>query len=225
MGEQINLHESWKMLLREEFEKPYFKQLKHFLTDEKNKGVKIFPPGSQIFSALDHTPFENVNIVLLGQDPYHGAGQANGLCFSVNDGVPLPPSLQNIFKELKEDCGCEIPKSGNLTKWADQGVLLLNATLTVRANEAGSHQNKGWETFTDTIIKTISDKKEHIVFILWGRFAQSKEILIDASKHLILKAAHPSPFSAYHGFFGCKHFSKTNAYLKENGRKEIEWQL
>ena len=225
MTENVKLNESWKMLLQDEFEKSYFKELRQFIIDEKNKGAKIFPPGSQIFAALDHTPFEKVKVVLLGQDPYHGPGQAHGLCFSVNDGVPFPPSLQNIFKELKADCGCEIPKSGSLIKWAGQGVLLLNATLTVRANEAGSHQNKGWEIFTDTIIKTISDKKEHIVFILWGKFAQSKEPLIDASKHLILKAAHPSPFSAYNGFFGCKHFSKTNTYLKENGLKEIDWQL
>ena len=225
MSANVNLHESWKNSLIEEFEKPYFKLLKQFLLDEKNKGAKIFPPGSQIFSALDHTSFEKVKVVLLGQDPYHGAGQAHGLCFSVNDGVKFPPSLQNIFKELKADCGCEIPKSGSLIQWAEQGVLLLNATLTVRENEAGSHQNKGWELFTDTIIKTISDKKEHVVFILWGRFAQSKETLIDNSKHLILKAAHPSPFSAYNGFFGCKHFSKTNTYLKENKLPEINWQL
>ncbi len=225
MNTNVNLHESWKNLLNEEFEKAYFKQLKQFLIDEKNKGAKIFPPGSQIFAALDHTPFENVKVVLLGQDPYHGAGQAHGLCFSVNDGVKFPPSLQNIFKELNNDCGCEIPISGSLIKWADQGVLLLNATLTVRENEAGSHQNKGWEIFTDTIIKTISDNKENIVFILWGRFAQSKENLIDSTKHLILKAAHPSPFSAYNGFFGCKHFSKTNNYLREKKLTEINWQL
>ncbi|MFI5221215.1 MAG: uracil-DNA glycosylase [Bacteroidia bacterium] len=221
----IILHDSWKSMLAEEFETPYFIILKQFLVDEKNKGAKIYPPGSQIFAALDRTPFENVKVVLLGQDPYHGSGQAHGLCFSVNDGVPFPPSLQNIFKELKEDCRCEIPKSGNLTKWADQGVLLLNATLTVRKDEAGSHQNKGWETFTDRIIHIVSEKKEHVVFILWGRFAQSKESLIDANKHLVLKAAHPSPFSAYNGFFGCRHFSKTNQYLKEKGLKEIEWRL
>lgn len=225
MSENVNIEESWEKLLHDEFEKSYFKELKQFLVDEKNKGAKIFPPGSQIFAAFNHTPFENVKIVLLGQDPYHSAGQAHGLCFSVNDGVKFPPSLQNIFKELKDDCGCEIPKSGNLIKWADQGVLLLNATLTVRENEAGSHQNKGWEIFTDTIIKTISDKKENVVFILWGRFAQSKENLIDSSKHLILKAAHPSPFSAYNGFFGCKHFLKTNNYLKEKKLPEINWQL
>ena len=225
MSENVNIEESWKKLLHDEFEKSYFKQLKQFLVEEKNSGNKIFPPGSQIFAALDHTPFENVKVVLLGQDPYHGVGQANGLCFSVNDGVKFPPSLQNIFKELKDDCGCEIPKSGSLIKWADQGVLLLNTTLTVRENEAGSHQNKGWETFTDIIIKTISDKKEQVVFILWGRFAQSKENLIDSSKHLILKAAHPSPFSAYNGFLGCKHFSKTNNYLKEKKLPEINWQL
>jgi len=225
MNQNVNLEKSWKDLLNEEFEKFYFIELKKFLLEEKSKGIIIFPPGSQIFAALNHTPFDKVKVVLLGQDPYHGIGQANGLCFSVNDGVKFPPSLQNIFKELKEDCRCEISASGNLIKWAEQGVLLLNATLTVRENEAGSHQNKGWETFTDTIIKTISDKKENIVFILWGRFAQSKETLIDSSKHLILKAAHPSPFSAYNGFFGCKHFSKTNSYLKEKKLTEINWQL
>jgi uracil-DNA glycosylase len=225
MSDNVILHPSWKKVLNQEFEKDYFKQLKQFLVEEKRKGAHIYPPGNQIFAALDHTPLDDVKVVLLGQDPYHGHGQAHGLCFSVNDGVRFPPSLQNIFKELKEDCGCEIPLSGNLTKWADQGVLLLNATLTVRANEAGSHQNKGWETFTDQIIKTISDTKKHIVFILWGRFAQGKETLIDAQKHLILKAAHPSPFSAYNGFFGCKHFSKTNTYLNNNGLTEINWQL
>ncbi len=223
MSNTIKLHDSWKTLLAQEFEKDYFKQLKQFLLNEKNAGAKIFPPGNQIFAALDFTPFDEVKIVLLGQDPYHGFGQAHGLCFSVNDGVKIPPSLQNIFKELKADCEVDIPISGNLMKWANQGILLLNATLTVRANEAGSHQNKGWETFTDEIIKSISDKKEHIVFILWGRFAQSKEVLIDANKHLVLKAAHPSPFSAYNGFFGCKHFSKTNAYLKQYGITELDW--
>ena len=223
MNQNVNIKESWKLLLNEEFDKSYFKQLNQFLINEKD--IKIFPPDSQIFSAFTHTPFEKVKVVILGQDPYHGFGQAHGLCFSVNDGIKFPHSLQNIFKELKADCGCEIPSSGNLIKWADQGVLLLNSTLTVRENEPGSHQKKGWEIFTDTVIKTISDKKEHVVFILWGRFAQSKETLIDSSKHLILKAAHPSPFSVYNGFFGCKHFSKTNTYLKENKLPEINWQL
>ncbi len=225
MSTNINLHDSWKSMLEEEFGKPYFISLKQFLLDEKTNGKKVYPPGSQIFAALDNTPFDNIKVVLLGQDPYHGEHQAHGMCFSVNDGIKFPPSLQNIFKELKTDCECSLPLSGNLTKWAQQGILLLNATLTVRANEAGSHQNKGWEIFTDTIIKSISDNKEHVVFILWGRFAQSKEPLINPSKHLILKAAHPSPFSAYNGFFGCKHFSKTNEYLESCGMEKINWQL
>ena len=225
MSTNVKIEESWKALLNDEFEKDYFKSLRAFLVTEKEKGEKVYPPGAQIFAAFDHTPVENVKVVILGQDPYHGAGQAHGLCFSVNNGVRQPPSLQNIFKELKEDCGCEIPQSGSLIKWADQGVLLLNATLTVRADQAGSHQGKGWETFTDTVIQNIAQQKEHLVFILWGRFAQGKETLIDHSKHLILKAAHPSPFSAYNGFFGCKHFSKANQYLKERGLKEINWQL
>ncbi len=212
------------MLLVEEFNKVYFKQLKQFLLEEKARGYTIYPPGPQIFAALDKTPFDEVKVVLLGQDPYHGAGQAHGLCFSVNDGISFPPSLHNIFKELKEDCGCEIPKSGNLSKWADQGVLLLNATLTVRANEAGSHQNKGWEIFTDHIIQTISAQKEQVVFMLWGRYAQGKIPLIDASKHLVLTAAHPSPL-ARGAFFGSKHFSKCNAYLQANDKTPINWQL
>ncbi len=212
------------MLLVEEFNKTYFKQLKQFLLEEKARGYTIYPPGPQIFAALDKTPFDEVKVVLLGQDPYHGAGQAHGLCFSVNDGISFPPSLHNIFKELKEDCGCEIPKSGNLSKWADQGVLLLNATLTVRANEAGSHQNKGWETFTDHIIQSVSAQKEQVVFMLWGRYAQGKIPLIDASKHLVLTAAHPSPL-ARGAFFGSKHFSKCNAYLQANGKTPINWQL
>lgn len=225
MSTTVKIEESWKALLQDEFEKPYFTTLREFLVAEKNKGEKIYPPGPQIFAAFDHTPVDKVKVVILGQDPYHGAGQAHGLCFSVNDGIQQPPSLQNIFKELKEDCGCEIPKSGSLIKWADQGVLLLNATLTVRANQAGSHQGKGWETFTDTVIQRIAQTKEKLVFILWGRFAQGKETLIDHTKHLILKAAHPSPFSAYNGFFGCRHFSKTNHYLKEHNLPEINWQL
>jgi uracil-DNA glycosylase len=225
MSTNVKIEESWKALLNDEFEKEYFKSLRAFLLTEKEKGEKIYPPGPQIFAAFDHTPVDKVKVVILGQDPYHGPGQAHGLCFSVNDGVRQPPSLQNIFKELQVDCGCTIPQSGSLIKWADQGVLLLNATLTVRANQAGSHQGKGWETFTDTVIQKIAQEKEHLVFILWGRFAQGKETLIDHSKHLILKAAHPSPFSAYNGFFGCKHFSKTNHYLKEQGLKEINWQL
>jgi uracil-DNA glycosylase len=195
------------------------------LQSEKEKGMIIFPPGNRIFSAFDQTPFDKVKVVILGQDPYHGMGQAHGLCFSVNDGIQIPPSLQNIFKELKTDNGFEIPQSGNLSKWANQGVFLLNATLTVRQNEAGSHQKKGWETFTDKVIQHISDQKEHVVFILWGKFAQSKNKLIDTTKHLVLVAAHPSPLSAYNGFLGCKHFSKTNDYLQRNHKEPIDWQL
>jgi uracil-DNA glycosylase len=216
------LEESWKLALQEEFTKPYFLLLKDFLVEEKKHHV-IYPPGKLIFSAFNHTPFTNVKIVILGQDPYHGKGQANGLCFSVSDGIPMPPSLVNIFKEIKNDLGYPIPKSGNLERWADQGVLLLNAMLTVRANEAGSHQGKGWELFTNSIIQNISLQKEGVVFLLWGKYAQAKETLIDSSKHHILKAAHPSPFSAYNGFFGCKHFSKTNAILVAQGKEEIDW--
>ena len=225
MSTTIKLHPSWKNALRDEFEKPYFVQLKNFLLDEKNKGEVIYPPGTLFFAALDLTPLEEVKVVILGQDPYHGIGQAHGLCFSVNNGIKFPPSLQNIFKELKADIGFHMPLSGNLTKWAQQGVLLLNATLSVRKDQAGSHQNKGWEQFTDKIIETVSTHNKHVVFLLWGRFAQSKMLLIDANKHLILTAAHPSPLSAYNGFFGCKHFSKTNSYLKTKGLKEIDWQL
>ena len=225
MPDTIKLHTSWKNALHQEFEKPYFVQLKSFLLDEKNKGEVIFPPATLLFAALDLTPLENVKVVILGQDPYHGIGQAHGLCFSVNDGIRFPPSLQNIFKELKSDINFQMPLSGNVTKWAQQGVLLLNATLSVRKDQAGSHQNKGWEQFTDKIIETVSIQNKHVVFILWGKFAQSKIPLINATKHLILTAAHPSPLSAYNGFFGCRHFSKTNVYLKANGIKEIDWQL
>jgi uracil-DNA glycosylase len=225
MSEKVVMEESWKRLLQDEFNQPYFLQLKSFLQSEKEKGMIIFPPGNRIFSAFDQTPFDKVKVVILGQDPYHGMGQAHGLCFSVNDGIQIPPSLQNIFKELKTDNGFEIPQSGNLSKWANQGVFLLNATLTVRQNEAGSHQKKGWETFTDKVIQHISDQKEHVVFILWGKFAQSKNKLIDTTKHLVLVAAHPSPLSAYNGFLGCKHFSKTNDYLQRNHKEPIDWQL
>lgn len=217
------IHESWKALLADEFNAPYFLSLKKFLLEER-KQYTIYPAGSRIFAAFDHTPFEHVKVVIIGQDPYHGEGQANGLCFSVSDGIAKPPSLNNIFKELQTDLGIPISSSGNLEKWADQGVLLLNATLTVRANQAGSHQNKGWETFTDTVIKKISDTKKGVVFLLWGRFAHGKEPLIDASKHHILKAAHPSPL-ARGAFFGCKHFSKTNELLKSQGQSEIDWKL
>lgn len=217
------IHESWKEQLKEEFGKDYFSNLKNFLVEEKKNNV-IYPPGKLIFSAFNFTPFEEVKVVIIGQDPYHGQGQANGFCFSVNDGVRFPPSLVNIFKEVKDDCGCEIPLSGNLEGWAKQGVFLLNATLTVRQNTAGSHQNKGWEQFTDAVIKLVSEKREHVVFMLWGNYAKAKAQLIDSSKHLVLEAAHPSPL-ARGAFFGCKHFSKANAYLKSMGREEINWCL
>jgi uracil-DNA glycosylase len=217
------IEEGWLRALDEEFEKSYFQELKKFLLEERDKCV-VYPPGNRIFAAFDQTPFDRVKAVILGQDPYHGPGQANGLCFSVSDGIRQPPSLMNIFKELKEDLGCDIPKNGNLEPWAQQGVFLLNATLTVRANTAGSHQNKGWELFTDAVIKTLSDKKENLVFLLWGNYAKAKTILIDANKHLVLTAAHPSPL-ARGAFFGCKHFSKTNEYLQSKGVGKIEWCL
>jgi uracil-DNA glycosylase len=218
------IEESWKEILYKEFRSSYFADIKAFLVEEKKMNV-VYPPGPQIFSAFNHTPFNNVKVVIIGQDPYHGKGQANGLCFSVNDGINKPPSLVNIFKELHDDLGVKIPTSGNLEKWADQGVLLLNATLTVRASQAGSHQNKGWENFTDAVIRALSDERDGLIFILWGAFAQAKQKLIDVSKHHILKAAHPSPFSAYNGFFGCKHFSKTNELLKQMGKEEINWGI
>lgn len=218
------IENSWKTAMQSEFEKPYFKSLKNFLLAEKRQ-FTVYPPGNLIFSAFNHTPLYKVKVVIIGQDPYHGPGQANGLCFSVSDGIKQPPSLVNIFKEINADLGIPFPKSGNLEPWANQGVLLLNATLTVRANQAGSHQNQGWEIFTDSAIKIISEQKQGIVFLLWGKFAQAKESLIDASRHFILKAAHPSPFSAYNGFFGCKHFSKTNELLRKQGLEEINWAI
>lgn len=221
----VKLEPGWLNVLAPEFEKPYFKQLKAFLLEEKARHV-VFPPGNMIFRALDLTPFDQVKVVLIGQDPYHGPGQAHGLCFSVPDGVKQPPSLVNICKEISNDLKIPMPADkGNLESWARQGVLLLNATLTVRANSAGSHQGKGWEQFTDKIITEISAKHTGLVFLLWGRFAQNKEILIDTSKHHVLKAAHPSPFSAYNGFFGCGHFSKTNELLAAQGKEPINWAL
>ncbi len=224
--QEINpvIEEGWKKLLWEEFQSSYFKELREFLVEEKRQ-LTIYPPGNLIFNAFQHTPFDQVKVVILGQDPYHGMGQAHGLCFSVPPGIPQPPSLVNIFKELQTDLGIPLPKHGNLEKWADQGVLLLNATLTVRASQAGSHQNRGWETFTNRVIERISQKSDGVVFILWGRYAQAKENLIDGQKHLILKAAHPSPFSAYNGFFGCKHFSRTNSFLEKQGKDPIDWTL
>jgi uracil-DNA glycosylase len=218
------IHQSWKKILLKEFQSNYFKTLEEFLVSEK-KNQLIYPPASKIFASFNHTPFDNVKVVIIGQDPYHGYRQANGLSFSVDEEVSQPPSLQNIFKELNSDLNLSIPKSGNLTPWAIQGVLLLNASLTVRANQPGSHQKHGWEQFTDAAIRALSDNKKGLVFLLWGKFAQAKEILIDNSKHNILKAPHPSPFSVHTGFFGCKHFSKTNALLKKEGLKEIDWKI
>lgn len=219
------IESSWLELLKDEFQSDYFSQLRDFLVKEKET-QQVFPPGSLIFNAFDHTPVDKVKAVIIGQDPYHGSGQAHGLCFSVNDGVKFPPSLQNIFKELKTDIGMDIPFSGNLTKWADEGVLLLNVTLTVRARNAGSHQGKGWEQFTDAAIRKLSDNRENLVFLLWGRFAQNKSELINPNNgHHILKAPHPSPFSAHSGFFGSKHFSKCNEFLSSKGIEPIDWNL
>lgn len=218
----VKIAPSWKSRLENEFSQPYFNQLIDFVKQEY-KTETVYPPGKEIFKAFDACEFNDVKVVIIGQDPYHGAGQANGLCFSVHDGVRMPPSLVNIFKEIQSDIGKPIPKSGDLTRWAEQGVLLLNATLTVRASSAGSHQNKGWESFTDAVIKKISDEKENVVFLLWGSYAQKKGEVIDRKKHHVLMSAHPSPFSADRGFFGNKHFSKTNEYLRSKGLKEIDW--
>ena len=218
----VKISESWKPLLKEEFSKPYFRNLADFVREEY-RNYKIYPPGSQIFNAFDRCSFEQLKVVIIGQDPYHGPGQANGLCFSVADDIRVPPSLVNIFKEIRDDLGKAIPENGNLERWAKQGVLLLNATLTVRSNTPGSHQNKGWEEFTDSVIKLISDRKTNIVFMLWGAYAQRKGEIIDQSKHLVLASPHPSPFSANRGFFGNRHFSKTNDYLSEKGFSPVDW--
>ncbi|WP_017732572.1 uracil-DNA glycosylase [Nafulsella turpanensis] len=218
----IKLESSWKEKLAPEFEKPYFKDLVDFIKKEYNSHT-VYPPGKLIFNAFEHCPFDEVKVVIIGQDPYHNPGQANGMAFSVADGVRVPPSLQNIYKEVSDELGKPIPASGNLERWADQGVLLLNATLTVRANTPGSHQKKGWEEFTDAVIKLVSDEKENIVFILWGAYAQKKGAVIDDKKHLVLKSAHPSPFAANRGFFGNNHFIKANDYLKSKGKKPIDW--
>ena len=219
---QVKIHPSWQNIIGEEFGKEYFEKLTQFVKKEYSDKT-IYPEGKNIFRAFELCPFENVKVVILGQDPYHGPKQANGLCFSVNDGIALPPSLQNIYKEIATDLKVDKPSKGNLDNWARQGVLLLNATLTVRANTPGSHQHQGWEEFTDAVIKAISDQKEHVVFLLWGKYAQDKGAVIDRSKHHVLTAPHPSPFSADRGFFGCKHFSKTNEYLNSIGEKTIEW--
>ncbi len=221
----VKIEDSWKEILKPEFTKPYFLQVATYLKTEKITGSTIYPPGQLIFNAFNTTPFDKVKVVILGQDPYHNPKQAMGLSFSVPDGVPPPPSLVNIYKELNTDIGMAIPKTGNLTPWALQGVLLLNAVLSVRANEPASHAKIGWMNFTDAVIKTISDEKTNVVFVLWGKFAQDKQVLIDETKHHVLKAAHPSPFSAYNGFFGCKHFSRINDFLVKNGLAAIDWTL
>lgn len=221
----VKIEESWKKVLEDEFKKPYFKQITEHIKTEREQKKTIYPPGALIFNAFQHTPISRVKVVVIGQDPYHGPGQAMGLSFSVPKGIPPPPSLVNIFKELHDDVGVPIPKSGDLTPWADQGVMLLNASLTVRAHEPMSHSKIGWHVFTDSVISKISQLKENVVFLLWGKFAQEKSELIDAKKHHLLKAAHPSPLSANNGFFGCKHFSKTNTYLMKNGIDPIDWAL
>ncbi len=218
----VRIASTWKSLLADEFEKPYFRKLIDFVKAQY-KSQTIYPKGADIFKAFDRCDFDDVKVVVIGQDPYHGPGQANGLCFSVCEGMRIPPSLVNIFKEIRDDLGKPSPASGDLDRWAKQGVLLLNATLTVKANSPGSHQNQGWEVFTDAVIRKISDEKEGIVFLLWGAYAQKKGEMIDRNKHLVLMSAHPSPFSADRGFFGCKHFSKANAYLTSKGKEPIDW--
>jgi uracil-DNA glycosylase len=219
----VKIEPTWKEQLEEEFSKPYFKELSQFVKSEYASNT-CYPPGNLIFSAFNHTPFNKVKVVIIGQDPYHGDGQANGLCFSVNEGISHPPSLKNLFKEVESDLLIPYPKSGNLERWADQGVLLLNATLTVKAHEAGSHQKKGWEQFTDAVISKLSNEQEGLVFLLWGGFAKKKGAKIDTDKHLVLTSGHPSPLSANRGYwFGNKHFSATNTYLKEVGRQQISW--
>ena len=221
----VKMEESWKEVLKDEFEKDYFYHITTFIKAEKAAGKIIYPPGALMFNAFTKTPFNKLKVVLLGQDPYHNPGQARGLSFSVPDGIAKPPSLVNIFKELKTDLGMQPPQSGNLEKWAEQGILLLNASLTVRKNEPGSHSKIGWIEFTDTVIKKISEEKENIIFLLWGKFAQDKQPLVDDTRHHVLKAAHPSPFSADKGFFGCRHFSKTNEFLVKDGLLPIDWKL
>ncbi|WP_405370844.1 uracil-DNA glycosylase [Phocaeicola sp.] len=218
----VQIEATWKEVLAPEFEKDYFIKLTDFVRHEYQTTV-VYPPGKLIFNAFNLCPYPKVKVVIIGQDPYHGPGQAHGLCFSVNDDIAFPPSLQNIFKEIQDDLGTPIPTSGNLTRWAEQGVLLLNATLTVRARQAGSHQRKGWEEFTDAAIRALAENREHLVFILWGSYAQKKGAFIDRNKHLVLTSVHPSPLSAYNGFFGNKHFSRTNEYLVQHGEQPIQW--
>ena len=218
----VKIEDSWKKMLGEEFEKPYFAQLTEFVRNEYSSGT-VYPPAKLIFNAFDHCPFDKVKVVIIGQDPYHGVGQANGLCFSVNKGIAMPPPLVNIFKEIAADTGKPMPTDGDLTRWSDQGVLLLNATLTVRAGNAGSHQRRGWEEFTDAAIRILAEKRENLVFILWGSYAQRKGAFIDRNKHLVLTSPHPSPLSAYAGFFGNHHFTLTNDFLVKNGKEPIDW--
>lgn len=218
----VRIAEDWKSILSEEFSKPYFDNLVNFVKQEY-ASTEVFPAGGNIFRAFDKCPLDNLKVVIIGQDPYHGPGQANGLCFSVNDGIAFPPSLQNIFKEVHADTGADIPLSGNLDRWAEQGVLLLNAVLTVRAHQAASHAGRGWEQFTDAVVRAIAERKEGVVYMLWGSYAQKKGAIADPSRNLILRAVHPSPLSAYRGFFGCKHFSQANDYLRSIGREPIEW--
>ena len=219
---QVRIHDSWRQVLQPEFDKPYFELLTSFVRHEYQTKT-CFPPAGQIFNAFDVCPFDQVRVVIIGQDPYHEPGQAQGLCFSVNEGVRIPPSLVNIYKEIQSDLGKPIPSSGNLMRWAQQGVLLLNATLTVEAHKAGSHQNKGWEELTDAAIQALNEKKQHLVFMLWGSYAQRKGQFIDRKRHCVLTAAHPSPLSAYNGFFGCRHFSQANAYLTSHHLPIIDW--
>lgn len=225
MSDQIQLESSWKAVLNNEFNQDYFKQIKQFILQEKAKGKEVFPPGKLMFNAFNLTPFNQVKVVIIGQDPYHGLGQAHGLSFSVPTGIKTPPSLQNIYKEIESDLGLSIPNHGNLESWAKRGVLMLNAVLSVNSGEPASHKAAGWENFTNAVIYYLSQQRSNLVFMLWGRFAQEKELLIDAHKHLILKAAHPSPFSAYQGFMGCKHFSKANEFLKLKGIEPIDWSI
>lgn len=218
----VRIAEDWKEILQEEFDKPYFEELTRFVRSEYAAG-QIFPAGRNIFRAFDKCPFETLKVVVIGQDPYHGVGQANGLCFSVNDGVPFPPSLQNIFQEIRDDVGTPVPSSGNLDRWAEQGVLLLNSVLTVRAHQAASHAGRGWEQFTDAVVRIIAERKQELVYMLWGSYAQRKGQMADPSRNLILKSVHPSPLSVYRGFFGCRHFSQANAYLESVGKTPIVW--
>ncbi|CDF93006.1 uracil-DNA glycosylase [Pseudomonas mediterranea] len=223
--DRIKLEPSWKQALRAEFDQPYMAELREFLRQEYAAGKEIYPPASLIFNALNSTPLDKVKVVILGQDPYHGPGQAHGLCFSVQPGVPAPPSLVNIFKELKRDLNIDIPNHGYLQSWADQGVLLLNTTMTVERANANAHAGKGWQHFTDRVIEVVSAHQPHLVFLLWGAHAQSKQKLIDATKHLVLTSVHPSPLSAYRGFLGCGHFSRTNKFLEQHGEAPIDWRL